>query len=384
MMLRMVLAISLIVLSLVGFSQQNLTGKVFNAENNTPLPYTTIYQNGTTNGTISDVNGVFSLENLTFPCEIVISHIGYKTSTLSLNEIPKEPVKLTLSPQNIQLKEVQVYDENFRRKNLQLFRDLYLGTDKFGKKAYIKNEDVLVFKWEYEERSIKVNPDMPNEFFKHLKVTRWNADKSVAYFNTPTILRVQATAPLEVYSPLLDYKIHSDLVAFVYEKRTRNCQYLGYYFFQDTSTQSEKVTQKNRRQAYFNSSQHFCRSLCAHQLAKNGYRIYLRDKERASIFNLDSCLIDFTEGSAVVGCNNKHYTIGYFPNGSGEPTDLTKKKGRMVVSSDIYFLNDTCFITKEGIIPNNHISFTPTIGAKSIGASLPAEYEPGEHTPPRY
>lgn len=61
------------------FAQVSITGRVTDADHSQPIPYATIYVNGTTLGTITNISGQFTLERVILPCEIVISHISYET-----------------------------------------------------------------------------------------------------------------------------------------------------------------------------------------------------------------------------------------------------------------------------------------------------------------
>jgi hypothetical protein len=373
-MIRLIFTLILILTSFWLSAQNFITGRIIDAENGKPLPYSTVYQNGTSNGTISNGEGEFRLDKLEYPCDVIISHVGYETKLIQQQEPSEEQYVIKLRAKAVQLQEVKVRDKNYRKRNLQLFRKLFLGSDKFGKAAYIKNEDSIQFRWEYAERKIRMNGNHSYAFLKRLKITRWSEDRTIAYYEVPSVMHVYCNSPVQVHSPLLGYDVHVDLVQFAYGKRSGYCQFLGYYFFQSKPNSGKEILE-NRKLAYFNSSQHFCRSLFQNKLGENGFQLFKREGDKATKINIDSYLHHSDKGVEVVGCNKKHFTIGYFYNYKGYPTDLTQKKGRRYVSSDIYFLSDTCFILSNGIIPNNSISFTAVIGTKGLGAALPADYQ---------
>lgn len=356
-------------------AQKSITGTIIDSKTKAPLPFTTVYINGTTNGTISNSNGEFRLEKLSAPCDVVVSRIGYKTHIISISQIQKKEYKIFLEAKVVEINEVKIEDKNYRERNLKLFRKVFLGVDKFGKAAKIKNEDSIEFKWHYAEKSLKIGQgcEYSQKFLERLKITRWNEDSTKVYFKSHSIMTVSARSPIQVYSPLLGYNIFVDLVYFSYAKQNGQSQLLGYYYFKSIPKIKSKI-EKNRKKAYYNSAMHFFRSLHARKLAENGYQVFSVTKNKTTTVDLEPYFIREEKGVNIIGRKNERYTLVYFCNGRGEPTDLTKKRGRGYLSSDIQFLSDTCFVLKNGVMPNVSIVFTPTIGAKSMGAALPANY----------
>lgn len=66
----------------------------------------TVLVKGTTNGTITDVDGIFTLDNVPSDALIAISYIGYQDRELSVKD--KQSVNVTLSEDSKQLDEVVV------------------------------------------------------------------------------------------------------------------------------------------------------------------------------------------------------------------------------------------------------------------------------------
>ncbi|MEJ6791293.1 MAG: carboxypeptidase-like regulatory domain-containing protein [Lacinutrix sp.] len=64
-------------------AQSTVTGKVFDAEMNGPLPGANVLEKGTSNGTTTDFEGNFSLKTLSDSGEIVITFVGYDSMTSS-------------------------------------------------------------------------------------------------------------------------------------------------------------------------------------------------------------------------------------------------------------------------------------------------------------
>jgi hypothetical protein len=87
-----------------------LTGKVFDAANGEPLPGTNIRVENTLNGTTTDADGRFALNNVpTDTCLISVSYIGYHTQILRLEPSTGNiPLSVKLEPESQHLNEVVV------------------------------------------------------------------------------------------------------------------------------------------------------------------------------------------------------------------------------------------------------------------------------------
>ena len=67
------------------FSQSTITGTVTDGELNAPLSGANIIEVGTSNGTMTDFNGTFSINTTSSSGELLISFVGYKSLTLSFD-----------------------------------------------------------------------------------------------------------------------------------------------------------------------------------------------------------------------------------------------------------------------------------------------------------
>ena len=119
----------LLLFPLQTFAQVNITGTITGADNNQPIPYTTIYVNGTTIGTITNISGQFTLERVIPPCEIVFSHISYETVVISFSPDSETNINVELKPRDVELGVVEVVDKNRREENLLHFKERFLGID---------------------------------------------------------------------------------------------------------------------------------------------------------------------------------------------------------------------------------------------------------------
>jgi iron complex outermembrane receptor protein len=91
------------------FAQSKISGKVSNAENE-PLPGASVVIDGTTIGTITNVNGEFTLNNLNKGgCQLKVSFIGYETFTTKLSLPTQQFLNITLQKNEVMTDEVFVY-----------------------------------------------------------------------------------------------------------------------------------------------------------------------------------------------------------------------------------------------------------------------------------
>lgn len=103
---RIMIAVSLLILLPVSLSSQGITlrGKVISADDNQPLIGVTITVKGTTKGTTSDINGNYSLSNVSKNAIVVFSFIGMITQEIGIEN--RATLNVTMNGNEFQLKEV--------------------------------------------------------------------------------------------------------------------------------------------------------------------------------------------------------------------------------------------------------------------------------------
>ena len=69
----------------IAFSQSTIKGKVMDADMGAPLPGANVVEKGTTNGTVTDFDGNFTLTTQSTSGVIVISYVGFATKTFSFS-----------------------------------------------------------------------------------------------------------------------------------------------------------------------------------------------------------------------------------------------------------------------------------------------------------
>ncbi len=83
-----------------------ITGRITSTEDNTGLPGVNIVEKGTTNGTVSDVNGEFAIETLGTESVLVFSSVGFLTEEVEVGN--KTVIDLAMSPDVTAMDEVVI------------------------------------------------------------------------------------------------------------------------------------------------------------------------------------------------------------------------------------------------------------------------------------
>lgn len=417
------LAIFILNIPLLLFGQHSIKGIVLDS-NHKPVPFVTVYINGTSIGTSTDTTGLFILKEVELPAQIITSCTGYYPAQMNIEDNTQNDIKISLKTRITEIPQVDII-ANLREKDMLEFKRWFLGSDKWGVKSNLKNDGVLKFNRVYDSQRHIVNENFQRmlnaprtykatndnvtiknseskSIFDHSNST-WDKDSSLLTIRRVSSFKATASAPLIIDKPLLGYTLTVDLLSFEVGRMDNDlqCNSLGYYFFKPYNTKSKRKAAKyakNREAAYYNSDLHFCRSLYNNKLKENGYRIFevkKNDSKKISIgqsVNMDSIIMPIAQPVnidsflrlvnnnqlRIVGLNKRYFSILYYSDKNGKPIDLNVKNGSTYVTSSIYFLNDTCIIRSDGTIPDTNIMFGGAIAEKKNGASLPSDYKINE------
>ena len=96
----------------VAGAQTTVQGTVTDASTGGPLPSANIQVAGTYQGTITNADGVFSLQVEALPVTLIVRFIGYETQRRTIERVPDAPVRITLPPSTLQMDEVVVTGQN--------------------------------------------------------------------------------------------------------------------------------------------------------------------------------------------------------------------------------------------------------------------------------
>ena len=103
LLIKGVLALFMLVLSVGAWAQQGtaVSGTIISGEDNSPLPMATVQVKGTTQGTISDINGKYYLQNVPAGATLVFSYVGMASQEIVLGA--STVIDVTLQPDVQQL-----------------------------------------------------------------------------------------------------------------------------------------------------------------------------------------------------------------------------------------------------------------------------------------
>lgn len=364
--------------------QDRLSGVVREADSQEPIPFATVYFDGTTNGQHTDENGHFSLllNGIELPASLVISHVSYEPLIVNI-ENGQSPLNLELKTKDLTLEAVVVKDRSQRLKNLQEFRQAFLGGDAWGERASIRNEDALLFSRDYTVDTVQVQ----NQYMRNMIVDAnppgavWAPDGKSVSFEKAVNLAATAKEPLEIELPDLGYILRLDLRYFQVAYREGTTSYLGHYFFQpiEGDKKTPKKYQRKRERAYFNSSLHFLRSLYDGQLPENGYQLLEEVKGRKGReiqpFDISDHLRKVNADQLeITGLSGRKLIVLYYGDRHGRPLSPSKWKRKQPVQSGLYFGEKKCIIRPDGTTGDSSLYFSGTMGNRGVSWLLPSDY----------
>lgn len=224
---------------------QIIRGTVYDKSNNSRINFASIYLNGTFVGTLSDLNGNFELDiskNASMP--LTISYIGYYSVTLTGFSTDK-PLLIYLTPKIYEMNEVVISSKSLarrRRANLNLFKNVFLGTTANAKNCEILNEGDITFNYDSDRDTLKAF----------------------------------ASKPILINNKALGYKITYYLDRFEYHKKNRTMLITGSQIFNEDYAVEEthkQLYERRRKNAYLGSRMHFFRALWADDLISAGFTV---------------------------------------------------------------------------------------------------------------
>lgn len=234
---------------LTTYSQENLTGYVFDAKDSTALTAVSVYFDGTSIGTATNSNGFFNIKKASVQTPLVIRLLGYEPVLLDVSRASREIDPVFLQQQSEELDEVVIEPDPWsRKKKLNIFKREFLGPTAAAAKCRIKNEDVL----------------------------------RLVYSPSTETLTAEAKEPLILVNRHLGFEVEYNLTDFSITfstgtsglRLTQMVYYEGTSFFKELNARPRKKHLKNREGSYLGSPLHFMRSLAARQLEENNFRIF--------------------------------------------------------------------------------------------------------------
>jgi hypothetical protein len=371
-------------LPLILSAQNNVKGKVIDFKTNKAISDATVYVNGTTIGTTTNLEGEFLLEDIPIPCYIGVSHVEYKPGMIDFTKDNISMLTIKINKRNVQLHQVKITDRNKRYKNVYAFKRDFIGIDYFGSKAKLLDDTPLFFTHKKKTKKVLFPEGMVfQENPRNESKLVYEKGKRYIQYKKNVATEVFANAPLVIDLPYLGYTIQSELVNYISEyDKNRECSFLAYYYFTPYKKHLRKYDRR-RKKAYYNSSMHFGRALYHNELKKNGYQLFETigkgNEKRNIAVDLQTIRTYIKDNTIyIIGLQDKHFTIIYNGKRDGTPIDLNTHQLRSGPQSMIYFSSNTCKIKSNGTVSDNNILFGGSISEKKVGAILPENYFPNK------
>lgn len=104
--------------SFLAIGQKNVKGYVKDAKTGESLFAVNVIEKGTTNGTPTDFDGMFTIKITSFPVTLSFSSMGYQSKELTLNSFTK-PISIKLEATSVELEGAEVVGEKISEKQKQ-------------------------------------------------------------------------------------------------------------------------------------------------------------------------------------------------------------------------------------------------------------------------
>ncbi len=322
---------------------QEISGSVFD-ENKKPMQGVSIYLDGTTTGTSTDVNGEFSIKSQKISTSLVISYVGYETVYLS-DPFQNKNQKFYLTVKNESLKEIVIRKELFsRNQKMKIFRAYFLGRTKAGKLCKIINEDDIDFDYDYDKNT----------------------------------LTATSKNPVKIVNSYLGYDVNFDIYKFniffnsksISEHNVVKSMFLGTTLYKTTS--ESDVFIKRRKNVFYGSAAHFYRNLTKGIWDKKNFLLFkgssvTRANEHFLVTketNLYKVTVLKNDLSKIV-MDNKNFKANF------NLLYNKKEQSRVIFSTNTFFVDDFGNNTD-----GENIEFGGALSESKLGDLLPINYEP--------
>jgi len=241
------------------------------------LPFANVFFSGTTFGTVSDKDGVFTLKaDGPGTYELIVSYTGYKifSQKIKLNAPGTREFAVEMVPEARYLGGVVVTAKKDRewKRNLGIFQRVFLGYSRNSVSCKIINEEILYFEYDEEKE----------------------------------VLEAYAGEPLIIENRSLGYRLTYALESFKIHYNDGYSAFHGYPSFEELNPE-EKVKKKwikARDRAFRGSVVHFFRELYKGTAAAAGYAVSAGEMVDEVInitkdgeFNINTLVAKSTDGS---------------------------------------------------------------------------------------
>lgn len=208
-------------------------GKIIDASSSNPIPFASVYVNGSSQGSISNSAGAFAFNSSISNGELIITSVGYQTISYPFNNPKPQNLIIKLDRKNSTLDEILILSDAEKANFLQIFKDNFIGRTNEANATTIKNiRDIYFVR---------------------------NADKSNGF-------TAKADSSLVLINKSLGYKISFTLEGFSYNSSQNTTFFYGYTKYDDLLPLRKRYI-KRREQVYEGSTMQFFRTLADTTLA---------------------------------------------------------------------------------------------------------------------
>jgi len=237
-------------LPLCSVAQTVISGKVLSKTDGKPIANASVFLSNATIGAKSADDGTFSLRNIkSGKYDLVVSVTAFESYSQPIiagNSNIKLP-DIILSPKSNVLNEVtiKVKHEPYRNRNLEWFKDEFLGTSYLAKQCNILNPDKL----------------------------------DLDYDDATGILTASSYDFLVIENQLLGYRIKyflNDFTANLKVGSAKKVYYKGSVLYEEMkgTPSQEKRWLRKRQETYENSAMHFLRAAAGNYIETEGFRVF--------------------------------------------------------------------------------------------------------------
>ena len=92
-------------------AQNSVSGKIIDKSTGNTVSDVIVTLDKSQNKTITDENGVFIFENITFPIEISLDHLGFEKQQLTIQSNDIQPIEIFLNPVAVHLSEINILED---------------------------------------------------------------------------------------------------------------------------------------------------------------------------------------------------------------------------------------------------------------------------------
>ncbi len=363
--------------------QSTLSGIVVDSLSGEPIPFVTVYFDGTTVGTTTGENGGYTLGlgALNLPAVMVATHLNYRPASVMVGGAGNQPTILLAATPN-EIAAVEVGDRNNREKNVLEFRHRFLGTDEWARRASLTGQNRLRFDRTYSTDTLR-NADVLVERHglpEELRKVRWASDGKSLTFEQATDLQVHSSGTFGVDVPSLGYRISVNLIGYFIDYRAGRTFSLGTYYFKPYEGPKDRPRRRhvrNRRRVYYSSSQHFLRALFAGDLQAHGFATYEKVDGQFRPIDLRAFLEPVSrDEKALSGLEGRQITILYFHDKQGRPLPPDRRKRAAYTSSYFTVSGTGATFRADGTMGHSPIAFGGAMASSQVTRMLPSDYVP--------